>query len=148
MPLFGIVALCVSLFTRVAPLRAELSQAERDQVVQIVVKALEYQAGNLESLTDAEPDFTTKGWQQFMRWLTGWRDQAGAPTGTSKFTPTEPLLLKFDPKNQNQITISGSLQQSQGALTSSNYTVEVDVTRVVPPLKIDTFKVRFASSKK
>ncbi|HXH47927.1 MAG TPA: hypothetical protein VNM47_01010, partial [Terriglobia bacterium] len=53
-----------------------------------VPRALNYDQGKRESLTDAQQDFTPDGWREFMKWLTGYVDDKGAPTGSSLFTAT------------------------------------------------------------
>ena len=37
---------------------------------------------------DAEDYFTPDGWREFMKWLAGFLDDKGAPTGSARFTAT------------------------------------------------------------
>jgi hypothetical protein len=47
------------------------------------VKALTYSQGDRPSLMDAETDFTTEGWREFMSRMVGFVDAKGAPEGGS-----------------------------------------------------------------
>ena len=57
-----------------------------DFVQKAIPRALDYDQGNRQSLMDADEDFTPDGWREFMKWLAGFLDDKGAPTGSSLFT--------------------------------------------------------------
>ena len=76
------------------------SEAKTDQAAIVdftqkaIARALDYDQGNRGSLMDAQDDFTSDGWREFMQWLQGYLDGSGAPTGSSVFTPTGDAIMK------------------------------------------------------
>ena len=75
-----------------------LAATEQTAAIEFVQKAapraLDYVQGNRESLMDAEEDFTPDGWREFMKWLAGFLDDKGAPTGSARFTATGATVVK------------------------------------------------------
>src|SRR6266581_3436102 len=65
-----------------------------DFVQKAVPRALDYDQGNRQSLVDAEDYFTPDGWREFMKWLAGFLDDKGAPTGSARFTATGATVVK------------------------------------------------------
>src|SRR5262245_6451166 len=55
-------------------------------VQKTVLRALNFEQGNVERLRGARADFTPDGWTAFMKHLDGFLDARGAPTYTSSFT--------------------------------------------------------------
>ena len=54
------------------------SEAKTDQAAIVdftqkaIARALDYDQGNCGSLMDAQDDFTSDGWREFMQWLQGY----------------------------------------------------------------------------
>src|SRR5271169_3738495 len=69
-----------------APLFATDQDAAVAFAQKAVVRALDYNQGDRESLMDAKDDFTSGGWSEFMKRLNGWLDDKGAPLGGQSFT--------------------------------------------------------------
>jgi hypothetical protein len=59
-----------------------------------VPRALDYEQGNRETLVDAQDDFTVEGWAELMKWLDGFIDDKGTPTGSSVLTVTGKTVVK------------------------------------------------------
>jgi hypothetical protein len=88
-----------------------------------VVRALNFDRGDLERLRGARDDFTPEGWTQFMKRLDGWLDEKGAPT----FSQSDGVL---------HLTIPGTLKHRQNNLTST-YPIVVEVRASGRPVKIE-----------
>jgi hypothetical protein len=105
---------------------------------------LNYDQGNLASLTDAQNDFTSDGWREFMQWLQGYLDSSGAPTGSSRFSSTGDPEVKHQENGETRITISGILKQESknayGGISKATYRVTVDTQVGGNPLKIQHLK--------
>lgn len=116
-----------------------------------VPRALNYDQGKRESLTDAQQDFTPDGWREFMKWLTGYVDDKGAPTGSSLFTATGDAVVKSQENGAVRIAIPGTLKQqtrnAYGGLSRTTYHVTVDVEVGGNPLKIQHLKTRTCGSR-
>ena len=109
-----------------------------------VQRALDYEQGNRATLVDAQNDFTPEGWAEFMKWLDGFIDDKGAPTGSSVFTTTEKMQVKGSENGITRLTIPGILKQQArnpyGGISTTTYRVEVDVQVGGAPLKIQHLK--------
>jgi hypothetical protein len=98
-----------------------------------VARALNYNQGDRPSLVDAQDDFTTDAWREFMRRMDGWLDENGAPLGNSSFTATGDAIIKGYDLGVMHLTIPGTLKQSQNQ-SSTTYQVLVDVqVSGIPP---------------
>src|SRR3954466_4552945 len=58
-----------------------------------VVAALSFQQDNLASFKRAHDNFTSKGWDEFIKTMQGFLDPNGAPTFTSRFAPAGPVAI-------------------------------------------------------
>jgi hypothetical protein len=109
-----------------------------------VPRALDYEQGKRTSLTDAQDDFTPEGWAELMKWLDGFIDDKGAPTGSSVFTVTGETLVKSSENGVIRLAIPGTLKQqmqnSYGGISAATYRVLVDVQVGGNPLKIQHLK--------
>jgi hypothetical protein len=76
--------LTFSMFIPTSDNTAAIAFAEK-----AVPRALDYEQGKRASLVDAKDDFTPEGWTELMKWLDGFIDDKGAPTGSSVFTLQE-----------------------------------------------------------
>ena len=144
------VALIVALFLS-GPIwgqRASVATADKAAIVaftqKAVERALDYDQGNRESLIEAHDDFTPDGWHEFMKWLEGYLDDKGAPTGSSRFTSTGDPVMKEQENGVARITIPGILKQESknayGGISKTTYRVAVDVQVGSNPLKIQHLK--------
>jgi hypothetical protein len=111
-----------------------------------VARALDYDQGNRGSLMDAQDDFTSDGWREFMQWLQGYLDDKGAPTGSSRFTSTGDPIVKHQENGVTRLTIPGTLKQesknAHGGISRAIYRVAIDVRVGGDPLKIQHLKAR------
>ena len=109
-----------------------------------VARALDYDQGNRGSLMDAQDDFTSDGWREFMQWLQGYLDSKGAPTGSSLFTSTGDPVVKHQENGVTRLTIPGILKQESkntyGGISKTTYRVSIDVRVGGNPLKIQHLK--------
>jgi hypothetical protein len=129
-----------------------LAATEQTAAIEFVQKAapraLDYVQGNRESLMDAEEDFTPDGWREFMKWLAGFLDDKGAPTGSSLFTATGAAVVKSIGNDAIRLAIPGTLKQSAyGGLSRTTYQVTVDVEVNGNPLKIRHLQTRTCGAK-
>jgi hypothetical protein len=109
-----------------------------------VARALDYDQGNRGSLMDAQNDFTSDGWREFMQWLEGYLDATGAPTGSSLFTSTGDPIVKYQENGVTQLTIPGILKQESknayGGISRTTYRVSIDARVGGNPFKIQHLK--------
>jgi hypothetical protein len=116
-----------------------------------VAQALDYNQGDRKSLMDAQDDFTPEGWHEFMKWLDGFVDDKGAPTGSSLFIATGEPAPKSQENGAIRLAIPGTLKQqsknAHGGLFTTTYRVMVDVELGRNPLKIQHLKTRTCGAK-
>ena len=119
-----------------------LAQTATDQaaivglVHKAVVRALNFDRGDLERLRAARGDFTPEGWTQFVKRLDEWLDDKGAPTFSSSFVPFGDPTIVSQSDGALHVTIPGTLKHSQGG-SSTTYRVVVDVRAAGKPMKIE-----------
>jgi hypothetical protein len=101
-----------------------------------VVRALNFDRGDLERLRGARADFTPEGWREFMKRLDGWLDEKGAPTFSSSFVPSGDPTLVSQSGGVFHITIPGTLRHRQNG-SSTTYRVVIDVRAAGKPMKIE-----------
>ena len=101
-----------------------------------VVRALNFDRGDLERLRGARDDFTPEGWTQFMKRLDGWLDEKGAPTFSSSFVPSGDPRIGSQSDGVLHLTIPGTLKHRQNNLTST-YPIVVEVRASGRPVKIE-----------
>jgi hypothetical protein len=109
------------------------------------VRTLDYNQGDRNSLMDAQEDFTTEGWKEFMKWLNGWLDDKGAPLGSSKFSPTSEALVKDEDSGVLRLKIPGTLRQISrnegGGVIGATYRAVIEIQAGGNPVKILHLKV-------
>jgi hypothetical protein len=110
--------------------------AAADFAPKAVVRALDYKQGDRDSLMDAKEDFTTGGWNEFMKRLDGWLDENGAPLGGERFTPTGNAIVKSRENGVIFLSIPGTLQQTQNK-SRTTYRVVVKVQLGGNPARIE-----------
>jgi hypothetical protein len=123
------------------PALAQTTQ-EPDSVAAVqkaVVRVLNFERGNLARLSGARAHFTPAGWKAFMKHLDGWLDDNGAPTYTSSFVPSGDATIVSQGAGALQLTIPGTLKQTQGA-SSTTYRIVVNVRATGTPPRIDQLK--------
>jgi hypothetical protein len=111
-----------------------------------VLRALNYDEGNRDSLIDAQGDFTPEGWSEFMKWLDGFVDAQGAPTGSSRFTITGDVVVKSQGNGVTRLSIPGTLKQESTGRATTTYRVIVDVEVSDKPLKIRHLKTKYCGT--
>jgi hypothetical protein len=110
-----------------------------EAVQNAVVRALNFNRGNLPRLQGSRPDFTSDGWTAFMKHLDGFLDPSGAPTYTSSFTPSGAARVVSQGDGALDLVIPGTLKQTQNT-SSTTYPIVVEVKARGKPLKIDHLK--------
>ena len=105
------------------------------QVQAAAINALNFEQGNLRSLTKARNNFTPQGWDDFMKTLHGFLDDKGAPTYSSKFVPAGDAVVVNNEGTIN-LKIPGTLTQTSGA-SRTTYRLRVEVRAVGAPPKIE-----------
>lgn len=141
---FAAVCVCGALSVH----GAAVPPADQSAIVAFTQKAvagaLDYDQGNRGSLMDAQGDFTSDGWREFMQWLQGYIDDKGAPTGSSLFTPTGDPAVKQQENGMTRLRIAGTLKQESknayGGISRATYRVVIDVQTGGDPLKIEHLK--------
>jgi hypothetical protein len=119
-----------------APLAAPGQDAAVDFAQKAVVRALDYKQGDRDSLMDAKEDFTTGGWNEFMKRLDGWLGENGVPLGGESFTPTGNTTVKSRANGVTFLSIPGTLQQTQNK-SGTTYRVVVKVQLGGNPARIE-----------
>ena len=119
-----------------------LAQTTADQAAKVslvqkaVVRALNFDRGDLQRLRAARADFTAEGWKQFMKRLDGWLDDKGAPTFSSSFVPSGDPRLVSDSDGVLHVTMPGTLKQTQNG-SSTTYRIVVEVRAAGKPMRIE-----------
>jgi hypothetical protein len=106
-------------------------------VQKAVVRALNFDRGDLERLRGARADFTPEGWRGFLKHLDGWLDDRGAPTFSSSFVPFGDSTVVSQSDGSLHVRIPGTLKHSQNA-SSTTYQVVVEVRASGKPPKIES----------
>jgi len=116
------------------------------------LRALNFVQGNIMSLVDAQDDFTPQGWSEFMKKLTGWLDDKGAPKFSSNFSPSGKALDIHQEEGAVRLTIPGILKQESrnefGGVSRTTYRVEVDIQLSEKPVKIERLEQRTCAGAK
>ena len=110
-----------------------------------VPRALDYEQGKRPTLMDAQDDFTVEGWSELMKWLAGFIDDKGAPTGRSVFTATGEMIVRSSENGVTRLAIPGTLKQAQNLyggtpFSATTYRVLVAVEVGGSPPKIHHLK--------
>ena len=139
MVLLGAVLLATPALAQ-TPAVPDAEQAAAVAVVQkAVVRALNFNQGDLEHLRGSRADFTPEGWTQFMKHLDGFLDDKGAPIFTSSFVQSGGPTIISQGDGVLQLTLTGTLKQTQKAM-STTYQIAVEVRAVGKPMKIEHLK--------
>ena len=121
--------------------QATAGPADRDTLVvrDAVVRALNFEQGNISSLSQSRTGFTARGWNTYLGTLKGFLDDTGAPTFTSKFVPAaDPVIVKKE-AGAISLKIPGTLTQTHGK-SATTYRLRVDVEAVGNPPRIDSLE--------
>jgi hypothetical protein len=120
-----------------SPASAQTTPADQAALVQkAVVRALNFDQGDLARLRGARDGFTPEGWTQFMKHLGGWLDDKGAPTYTSSFVVSGEPRIVSQSAGVLQLTIPGTLKQRQNNSTTT-YPIVVEIRASGAPIKIE-----------
>ena len=104
-----------------------------------VVAALSFQQGDLASFKRAHENFTSKGWDEFIKTMQGFLEPNGAPTFTSRFAPAAPALIMSEGNGSISAKIPGALTQTHDKSTTT-YRLRVEVQTIGTPPRIDHLK--------
>jgi len=105
-----------------------------------VMRALNFNQGDLGSYMAAQNDFTPAGWSAYMKWMAGSLDGKGAPLFSSAFTPSSNAVVIGTQNGVAHLSIPGTLKQTQKA-SSTAYRVKVDVYTGGQPMKLKNLEV-------
>jgi hypothetical protein len=135
MMLLGAVLLANPALAQTAAEQAALVST----VQKAVVRALNFDQGDVERLKGSRNDFTPEGWMEYVKHLDGWLDDKGAPTFTSTFVPSGGPTIVSQGDGVLQLTMTGTLKQLQNRSTTT-YPIVVEVQARGKPLKIEHLK--------
>src|SRR5262249_16251974 len=124
--ILSIALLSIPRFAPAAPLQARDDRSIIDFVQKAVVRALNYNEGDRQSLIDAQDDFTADGWREFMKRMDGWLNSKGAPLGNSSFMPGGNPEIADQENGLIHLVVPGVLRQSQNQSVTT-YRLVVDV---------------------
>ena len=130
----SIAALCCQVAAQSTPRQASSSVAEK-----LVVASLSFQQGDLASLKHAHENFTSKGWDEFIKKMQGFLEANGAPTFTSRFVPAGSTVILSEGNGSISAKIPGTLTQTHDKSTTT-YRMRVEVQTVGTSPKIDHLK--------
>jgi hypothetical protein len=139
MVLVGALVLSSPVFAQNNPVPTAQQTAAVGLVQKAVVRALNFDRGDVERLRGARDGFTSEGWKGFLKHLDGWLDDKGAPTFSSSFVPSGEPTVVSQSDGGFQVTIPGTLKHSQNA-SSTTYRVVVEVRASGQPPKIESLK--------
>ncbi|HYL47087.1 MAG TPA: hypothetical protein VEU52_08665 [Candidatus Limnocylindrales bacterium] len=103
------------------------------------VRALDFQKGDLASLTDVKDDFTPSAWHDFLKQFEGFLDAKGAPQYSSEFEPSRPPVVVRHENGVVTLTIPGKLTQTH-LKSRTTYRLVVTVQVSGNPPKIAHFE--------
>jgi hypothetical protein len=127
----SIAALSCQLTAQNAPPKASGSVIEKT-----VVAALNFQQDNVASFKIAHDNFTSKGWDEFIKKMQGFLEPNGAPTFTSKFVPAGIAAITSQENGTINAKIPGTLTQTHDKSTTT-YRLRVEVQTIGTPPKIN-----------
>jgi len=126
-----IAALSCQLAAQNAPREASSSVIEKT-----VVAALSFQQGDLDSFKRAHDNFTSKGWDEFIKKMQGFLEPSGAPTFTSKFVPAGRAAITSPENGTISAKVPGTLTQTHDKSTTT-YRLRIEVQTIGTPPKIN-----------
>lgn len=126
-----IVALSCQLAAQNAPRERSNFALEKT-----VVAALSFQQADLASLNRAHDNFTSKGWDEFIKMMQGFLDANGAPTFTSRFVPAAPAVITNEENGSISAKLPGTLTQTHDKSTTT-YRLRIEVQTTGTPPKIN-----------
>ena len=140
-----VVLLWITSLTGVA--QVPLSPEQRSEAIEFAKKAavdaLNFDAGDRQSLIRAQHDFTPEGWSDYMKWQSGFLDAQGAPTYTSRFVPSGEAIVTTKEGDAIHVRIPGALTQSARTGRTAYKHAAIDVTVAGEPLKIRQLRAVF-----
>ena len=108
----------------------------------IAVAAVTFREGDAAGFNRARPNFTSEGWQDFVRRMAGYIDKNGAPTFTSDFVPARDAVFLGEKDGVLLLRIPGTLTQSN-KLGRTTYRAALEVDVILDSSSSDTpIKVR------
>jgi len=133
--LFAIAVLSTPAFAQPAATPTAEPTAVAD-IVEKSTRALNFREGDLDSLRNAESGFTAAGWAQFLKGLTGFIDDNGAPQFNSEFVKSGDAQVAARENGRLRVSLPGTLKHSHGK-SSTTYQVMVAIEAGGQPTKIE-----------
>lgn len=128
------------LFPFTVALAQSGSSAVSDQALQSIQKsvfrALNFSQGDGGALNQAKAGFTPQAWADFLKHMSGFLDDKGAPTFTQKFEAAGPAVVISSASDSVRLKIPGTLTQIQG-VSRTTYRLRVEVQAAGNPLRIE-----------
>jgi hypothetical protein len=119
---------------------AAASPKEQAAIVQFAQKAavrsLNFDQGDIESLTGARDGFTPQGWSEFLKHMNGFLDEKGAPTFSSSFAPSGDAVVVGQDAGMIHFRAPGTLTQTQNKSRTTYNHAEIDVRAGGKPIRI------------
>jgi hypothetical protein len=123
------------------------SEQQRAAVIEFAKKAavaaLNFDAGDRQSLIRAQDDFSPEGWSEHLKTQSGYLDEHGAPTYNSRFVPSGGAVVMGEEGDSMRIRIPGTLTQSTKIARTDYRHAGIDVTVGGKPLKIRRLQTIF-----
>jgi hypothetical protein len=108
-----------------------------DAAQKAALQAVNFSQGDAEALKSARRNFTPEGWDDFMKHMTGFVDQNGAPALSSNFEPSGNAIVIGHANGAIHFKVPGTLTQTQGKLSKTTYkNAAIDVKATGNPPKI------------
>ena len=112
------------------------NQAALQLAQKAAVRALNFSQGDASSLRRARADFTSEGWNEFMKQMQGFMDEKGAPAFGSRFVPSGKAVVISEKNGVIHLKIPGTLTQTQGGSRTTYNHSAIEVTAGGTPIKI------------
>jgi hypothetical protein len=133
-----IVALLMLLVAVVAPAKSgsgEVSDQALQAILKSVSRALNFSQGDSRGFNQAKADFTPQAWADFLKHMSGFLDDQGAPTFTQKFETAGSAVVVSSDGDRVRLKIPGTLIQTQGG-SRTTYRLRVEVEAAGNPPRI------------
>ena len=109
-----------------------------DAAQKAALQAVNFSQGDAEALKSARRNFTSEGWDDFMKHMTGFVDKNGAPAFNSNFEPSGNAVVIGQENGTIHFKVPGTLTQTKGKLSKTTYrNAAIDVKATGTPPKIN-----------
>jgi hypothetical protein len=99
------------------------------------MRAVNFNQGDIASLTHSGADFTPEAWKDFVKHLEGFLDEKGPPTFSSSFVPSKNPTVLGQENGIVHLRIPGTLTQTQNQ-SRTTYRAALEVYAGGKPIKV------------